>query len=302
MMQTWGLVATVKAPEEEVLAFVAHHLALGASRLWIYFDDPDDPAFDRIAKLPRVTAARCTSWYWLTRGGRNSQIIHRQIRNAKEAQRQCSLDWLGHIDVDEFLHAARPVAEILGDMPASSPNLLMEPFEALHDPELADDIFTARQFRGPLQEKHRSLLGPVFGAYAPILAKGGLSHVLGKSFCRPRFPGMTIGLHNIAVNKAKRITPFHPELRLLHFHAQDPTAWRRILPFRLKHGAYEHPEERPLHDFLKAASEAELRDFYAETMILTAEKRALLQAHDRLVTADLGLRAKVSDLLAGRLG
>ena len=40
-MASWSLVATVKAPEEKVLAFAAHHLSLGANHLWLYFDDPD---------------------------------------------------------------------------------------------------------------------------------------------------------------------------------------------------------------------------------------------------------------------
>lgn len=302
MKPGWGLVSTVKAPEQELLAFVAHHLALGASQLWLYFDDPDDPAYACVAKLPRVTAIRCTAWYWAWRGGRPDLLHLRQIRNARHAQGKCRLDWLGHIDVDEFLYAPRPVAAILADVPKDRPNLRMEPFEAMHDASLPEDIFTARQFRGPLGNDYHALHPAIFGPMAAVVAKGSLSHAIGKSFCRPRAPGMAIALHDVILNRQRLRTPFHPELRHLHFHAQDPAGWRRALPFRLAGGAYHFEEERDLHDFLSAADDRALQEFYAATMVLTPEKIALLQAHDRLITTELGLRAKVADLLAGRLG
>ncbi|WP_366907545.1 glycosyltransferase family 2 protein [Tabrizicola sp.] len=301
-MGSWGLVTTVKAPEEQILAFVAHHLGLGASRLWLYFDDPDDPAFERVAKLPRVTATRCTDWYWAMRGGRHEQHQNRQARNARHTQRKCKLDWLGHIDVDEFLHAARPVSEILGAIPPDIPNVLMESFEAMHTPDLPDDIFTARHFRGPLHRQHRDLHSAIFGPAAVALPKGSLAHAIGKSFCRPAVKGLAIRLHEVFLNKERLRSQFHPELRVLHFHAQDPVAWRRALPFRLVSGAYHHPIERPLQAFLTDASDEVIDQFYEAAMTLTPEKIDLLMAHDRLVTANLTLRAKVQDLLAGRLG
>jgi len=301
-MVRWGLVSTVKAAEDQVLAFVAHHLSLGAKRIWLYFDDPDDPVFARVAKLPGVTAIRCTSVYWALRGGSDERHQTRQARNARDAQRRCKLEWLGHIDVDEFLYAPRPVSEVLADIPADVPNLLMDPFEAMHDPTLPDDIFTARHFRGILHKPYRSLHPAIFGPVADMLGKGGLSHGIGKSFCRPSVRGLALRLHLVTINKERLDTPFHPELRILHFHAQDPVAWRRALPFRLVRGAYHHPPERPLQAFLTNASEEDIDQFYEATMTLTPEKIALLEAHGRLITTDLGLRAKVADLLEGRLG
>jgi hypothetical protein len=301
-MPDWGLVATVKTSKEQTLAFVAHHLSLGASRLWIYFDDPNDPAFDLIAHLPRVKAIRCTDWYWAIRGGKAANHRRRQVLNARDAQRKCRLDWLGHIDVDEFLCAFRPVGSVLADIPADVPNVLMDAFEAMHDPDLHDDIFTARQFRGPLRDEHLALHPAIFGAAAPAVRKGNLGHTIGKSFCRPRLKGVTLDLHLALRNKAAIPAPFHPDLRILHFHAHDPADWLRALPFRLSRGAYHHPEERHLQSWLTGASDQDLRQFYDATMTLTPEKAALLQAHGLLVTADLQLRAKVADLLAGRLG
>lgn len=300
-MTSRGLVATVKAPEAQILAYIAHHLALGAARIWLYFDDPADPAYARISRLPRVKAVRCTDWYWAWRGGRPEKLHNRQIRNARHAQRGCRLTWLGHLDVDEFIHAPRPVAELLADVPPEVPNVLMDAFEAMHDPSLPDDIFTGRHFRGPLRTPEAALHKAVFGPSAPLLAKGNLGHTIGKSFRRMAARDVFLGLHEVFRDGRNLAVPFHPSLRILHFHAQDPEVWRRVLPFRLQNGAYHFPAERVLHDFLAQADDAALRAFYADTMTLTAGKLALLQATDRLITADLTLRAKVQDLLAGRI-
>ena len=299
MKLRWGLVSTVKASEDQVLAFVAHHLSLGASRIWLYFDDPDDPAFDRVAKLPRVTATRCTDKYWDLRGGRDTRHQTRQTRNTRDALRMCKLDWLGHIDVDEFLHAPRPVADILAEVPAETPALVMEPFDAMHDPDLPDDIFTARHFRGPLGRAHRALHPMIFGPAAPIIPGGNLGHTIGKSFSRPGVKGLALRIHLVAVNKVRLTETFNPELRLLHFHAQDPAAWRAALPFRLDLGAYHWPKDKLLHDYLANATDEAIGDFYQAVQTLTPEKVALLEAHGRLITADLGLRSKVAALLNG---
>lgn len=300
-MTTWGVVATVKAPEEQVLAFIAHHLALGASGVWIYFDDPADPVHARISRLPRVKAVRCTGWYWAMRGGRPESLDKRQIVNACHAQRRCRLDWLAHIDADEFIHAPGPVADFLAQAPSDAPNVMMAPFEALHDPGLPDDIYTARHFRGPLGKAHPELHQAIFGPMSDIVAKGNLGHVIGKSFCRIGFPGAKIGLHSVFLNGDRLRGPIHPQLRVLHFHAQDPEIWRRQLPYRLRNGGYRYDTENQLRSHLEGASDAKIDEFYQTVMTLTPEKAALLKAHDLLITADLGLRAKVAGLLAGRL-
>lgn len=298
-MVSWALVATVKAPAPQILAFVAHHLSLGAAEITLHFDDPEDPAFATIAALPRVTAIRCTDAYWQSQSGRHTRHQNRQARNARVVQKHCRHDWLGHLDVDEFLLPTRPLADILGAQDAKTLAIQFEPFEAMHDPSLPDDIFTARQFRGPLRDTHTDLRRPALRPFRAILPKGNLSHAAGKSFCRPAAPGLALRLHGVFLRGERMAVPFHPDVPLLHFHAQDRKAWLAALPFRLTRGAYQyHPA---LQSHLAGAADDVVQRLYDGTQILTAETIALLQSAGPLITADLGLRAKVAALQKGTL-
>lgn len=291
-MTDWGLVATVKAAPEKVRAFAAHHLSLGAAHLWLCFDDPDDPAFAALDH-PRITRIRCDAAHWTALGGRPDRHQNRQARNAQWVYRQCRHGWLGHIDVDEFLWPDRPVSGILDSLPAFQVFCRLEPHEAMHDPALPDDIFTARLFRAPLKILFAHLREPVLGRFATLLPEGMLSHSAGKVFFRTGVPGLSPRLHGAFV-RGHRLPgpPFEPGLPLLHFHAQDRQGWLAALPFRLTHGAYQyHPE---LQAFLTAATPAEVSAFYEETQILTEPKIAMLRSENRLVSADLHLRRAVS--------
>ncbi|OZA17049.1 MAG: hypothetical protein B7Y02_02675 [Rhodobacterales bacterium 17-64-5] len=207
-----------------------------------------------------------------------------------------------HIDVDEFLFAPEPVADVLARVPATIPYLVMEPFEALHDPDAADDIFNGHHFRGLLNRQHVKLQPTIFGKSAPLLEKGALAHTLGKSFCRVGVKKLILDLHFASLNGEVLRSPFHPSLRILHYHAQDPVAWKRALPFRLgKGGAYHSKAQQALHAYLTNANDQEISEFYANSMTLTPEKVALLRANDRLITTDLALRKKVAAMLEGRL-
>lgn len=294
----WGIVATVKAPPERVLAFVAHHLAMGAARIWLCFDDPDDPALAQVAGLERVTAIACDAAWWQKIGTRPERHQNRQSRNAQRVWRKCPLAWLAHIDVDEFMLPQAPVAELLAALPPDQVMLRMEPFEAMHDPALADDIYTANRFRGALKAPHAGLRAPVLGRFAEVLPQAMLSHLVGKCLFRTGIPGLQPRLHG-AFHEGWRLPspPFEPRLKLLHFHAQDRAAWQAALPFRLSRGAYQyHPA---LQAFLQDADAAGVEVFYLTTQSLTPENAALLRAAGRLVEADLGLRRRVAALRPG---
>lgn len=299
-MATWDAVATVKAPADQILAYTAHHLWLGASRIRLYLDDPRATLPECLERHPRVTITRCDDDYWHSQGKRPEGHQGRQSRNARHAYSVTESDWLAHLDVDEFIMAERHVERILDDVLSDVRLVKLEPFEAMHDPALPDDIFTARIFRGPLRHEFADLREVALGEYSWLMPLGTLSHAVGKVFFRTGIPGLVPRIHG-AMLKGERVpaSDRNPEMRLLHFHAQDREAWLAALPFRLTRGAYQFNPD--LQNYLLSASSEEIERFYQRTQTLTPDITDSLTKRGRIIAADLQLKAKVDDLLAGRL-
>jgi hypothetical protein len=301
-MASWGLVSTIKAPEEKVLAFVAHHLALGAAHLWLFFDDPETPIPAILANHPKVTVTLCDTPHW-TAVGKKRPPAHqnRQTHNARYTYRHLTTtDWIVHIDADEFILTSRPVAELLDETSADTVAMKLEPFEAMHDPLLPDDIYTSREFRGALRHEHWPRRRAALGPYRKIIRDGMLSHTVGKVIYRTQVPGLLPRLHAVMLDGEFVKTPdWHPEMKLLHFHAQDREAWLAALPFRMTLGAYQFRPE--LQAFLAEATPEEIDKFYRRTQILSIEQAEELSKVGRVLIVDLGLRQKVTALLAGEL-
>lgn len=296
-MAHWAICTTLKAPTDEVLAFVAHHLSLGAARIWIHFDDPADPAIAAVARIPKVTPVPCDAAYWqAVAGGRPDAHQDRQTANIQRCYAACQYPWLAHIDGDEFLWPTRRVDRWLNLVDDATPCLRIRPYEALWDAGLPDDIFTARTFRGALQPvEQRGMLRRIYGPYAPALRGGMLSHSAGKCFFRTGVPGLRPRLHSAFIDGARIAEQeFEPGLALLHFHAQNRAAWLAALPFRLAHGAYRG----------NAALVAVLADpdaaapFFDRVQAIAPHRRDLLREEGALIEADLGLRDKVAALRA----
>jgi hypothetical protein len=296
-MVRWGICTTIGGPPDRMLAFVAHHRAIGAAHLWLHFDDPADPAADLAATLPDVTAIRCDrDWWRRTVGWRPDRHQNRQARNIQSLCAAAPLPWIAHLDGDEFLLPDRPVASILSAVPEDALLLRVAPWEALHDPALPDDIFTAGAFRAALPgARNATARARVLGTYAPLLPDGVLSHAAGKCFFRSGIPDLEPRLHG-AFLRGQRLSGAEivRGLSLLHFHAQDPSLWRDRLAFRLAHGAYGF--NPPLRDFLLAASAAEIDAFYAHVQLATPERLGILAGLGALRRTELRLRDRVTML------
>ena len=291
-MTTWGICATVKAPAEQVHAFVAHHLGIGAAHIWLHFDDADDAA--GLLNHPQITNIRCTDAYWMElMGKRPDKHQNRQSRNAQRVYKLGALPWIAHIDVDEFILPQTDIAAALGALPSDQPILRMAPWEALHDPTLADDIFTARHFRAALNgDRHAAARARVFGDYADLLCNGVLSHFAGKCFFRTGLARFEPRIHG-AFRAGERVPggAFSPSIHLLHFHAEDPARWRDRLQFRLTRGAYQY--NPALQEWLLAADDTAIDQFYLATQTATPQTLTRLRDEDELREAKLSLRHKI---------
>ena len=294
-MLRWGVVATVKATPAETMAFAAHHLAVGAHRVWLHFDDPADPAADLMEGKKGVRVIRCDAAYWQRLcGARPDTHQERQTRNATRLFRRAPVDWVAHLDVDEFLLAQTDVTALLAALPAPQPIARVEPFEALFEPGLPDDIYTARHFRGALRGPDgASQARKLYGDIGPLLRDGMLSHSVGKAFFRTAEQGMVVHIHGARQGGAR--VPgggFVPGLGLLHFHAENPERWLGRLAYRLDKGAYQFQPDLQAH--LRTLDDTGRAQFYQTVQVARPELISGLDTLGQVRRADLGLRATVT--------
>ncbi|MDK3016215.1 glycosyltransferase family 2 protein [Pseudodonghicola flavimaris] len=297
----WGTVSTIKAPLQAIARFAAYHLDLGAALVDIYLDEPDPQVVEFFAPHPRVRLTQCDDAYWQDKPERaRSSHQLRQAFNASRAYRKSDLHWLTHIDVDEFLIAPRPMAEILAAVAPEAAFARVRPAELLAQPD---------PWRGPSHFKlTRRELGltkaelvriyPDYGAYVP---EGFLGYTGGKNIARTGLPQIRLGIHAV-LHKGQPITNFErlPEVHLGHAHAPDWTHFERHLKFRMNKGSYREKlrDRMRLRDVIDIVIEdsgtAGLRRFYDELNAATPELLERLAAHGMLLTASLDLDEKVA--------
>ncbi|WP_425046181.1 glycosyltransferase family 2 protein [Primorskyibacter sp. S87] len=295
-MTKWGLVATVKAPVQDILTFAAHHIELGAHRIYIYLDEDHAEARAALTAHPKVRVTLCDEAYWQKRRGqRPRKHQSRQAANATHAyRRKAEIDWLIHLDVDEFLWPDASVAGQLASLPDHARVARVRPVEALAGD---DPAFKAFIPPGPERDRIVSRLYPRFGHFV----KGGfMSHVAGKIFVRTGLDAIQLRIHD-AFQKGERL-PTDMELgwaRLCHFHGDDWDHWIAAYRFRLEQGAYRDglAAARPDGPTLFAAlthieqteGEAGLRAFFDEINATSEIARKALKNEGMLLQHDLHL-------------
>ncbi|AWI85315.1 hypothetical protein CEW88_16390 [Alloyangia pacifica] len=302
-MIRWGTVTTTNAPLARILDFAAWHLEQGAQRLYIYLDDADPAAAAALSAHPKVRVVTTDAAWWAKRGKRPETHQVRQTRNARHANnRKPELDWLAHVDVDEFLLPARPLAEQLADLPRDCLCARVRPVEALAAaPVQAETQFKAFPLDQAARQRAAEACFPTWGRH---LSGGFLSHVAGKLFFRPGTEGLDIRIHNVRLGD--QLNPGEhplPDTELGHFHAADWAHFLSAYRFRMARGSYRaelKPQARgegavSLNTLFamieKEGGEAALRSFYNEVCTATPELIKRLSDHGLLRRRHMNLPA-----------
>lgn len=293
-MIRWGTVTTTNAPLPRILEFAAWHLEQGAQRLYIYLDEADPAAEEVLSAHPKIRAFTTDAAWWAKRGRRPEKHQARQARNARHANnRKPEVDWLAHIDVDEFLLPARPLADQLAELPPDCLCARVRPVEALASaPDQAETLFKAFPLDQSARQRAAEACFPTWGRH---LSGGFLSHVAGKLFFRPGTEGLDIRIHNVTLGE--RMNPGErplPETELGHFHAADWTHFLAAYRFRLTRGSYRadlKPQARgegavnlnTLFAMIEEdGGETALRAFYKEVCTATPDLVQRLSDHGLL--------------------
>jgi len=304
----WGIVSTIKAETVPILNFVAHHLALGAHRIHIFLDEDNPEARAALATQPRVIVTVCDADYWSQKGERPEKHQARQTRNATRAyRRRPGVEWLAHIDVDEFIWPDTPIGAQLNALKPDAEIARMRPVEAMADPE-GEPPRPGQWFKAYTRQQRprREQTAEIYPSFGLHLNGGFLSHVAGKIFVRTGIEKVNFRIHNafihgVQMEREDELT----DATLCHLHAPDFDHWQRAYRYRLTRGSYR-PDLKPapnpdgaglnmnaLFSMLEAeGGEDALRAFYDEVCTATPDLRARLDHHGLLRRIDLDLATK----------
>jgi len=306
---TWGLVATIKAPDADILNFAAWHLDQGAHRVHIYLDEDAPGARAALKAHPKCRVTLTDAPYWKRRRRhkcRPEGHQHRQSVNATHCyNRDPQVDWLLHTDVDEFLWPASPLAGQLAALPDETLSARARALEALSpdpdDPPGLHEIWCKGCAR--LLGDRRSDTEVIYPTYGTHLNGGFLSHVAGKVFVRTGLDDISLRIHNAF--RAGEMDPDPAELdgcKIVHLHGSSWDHWQRHFRYRLAHGSYRKglkPAPQPDGSGLtmnalfamleREGGEKALRAFFTEVCTATPALRRRLEARGLLhkVTLDL---------------
>ena len=291
----WGTVTLVKAPLVQIARFAAHHLDMGADRIHIHLDEVQPDAVDFLARHPAIEVTTCDDRWWA--GQKKPRMKTHQLRQAwvaTQTYHRTDLDFLAHIDVDEFILTDRPLASDLATLPADIAALHLSPAELLAG---TTDRFKLTP-RSAGQEK--AVLEDIYPNFGGHLRGGFISHLEGKLIARCGIPGIRFGLHALLLNghpASNRMTK--ADILLGHAHAPDWDSFHRHLEFRLTQGSYRKTDDealglRDILELLRAEDgEDGLRAFFAEVCEGNDRLTDALEAHGMLIRAPLDLDAKV---------
>lgn len=304
-MTTWGVVSTIRASTHEVLEFCAHHLELGADHLFIYLDDANQDTARVLENHPKITVTLCDAAYWEKRGKHPQMHQPRQSMNARHAiHRRQAPDWLAHIDVDEFLRTARPINQVLAELPTDTLVARIRPIEAICNPdESFPTLYKSLNAKADWEDLSLAI-SPTYGHH---LNGGYLSHTMGKTFFRT-LKGLSPRIHHVYKgDEAIPTTSPLSDIQLCHLHTRSWSNWIKHYRYRLEKGSYR-PSLKGSKSFRaiglnmnmllasieEEQGEAGLRSFFDE--VCTVNDRMLKALTDRglLIEHDLKLEAKIA--------
>tara|TARA_R110002049_G_scaffold23545_3_gene83297 strand:- start:14028 stop:14984 length:957 start_codon:yes stop_codon:yes gene_type:complete len=295
----WGLAATILAPTHDILRFAAYHLEAGAHRIYIYLDAENPSAYEALKAHPKVRVTTCDASYW-QRQASNRPAKHqvRQTVNATHAyDRPAEVDWLIHMDADEFLVSDVPVADILAALPDDQSIARIRPMEQLSGDGTAFKTFI------PTGPKRPAITRDLYPTYGDRVRGGFLSHLAGKVFARTGLPDVRVQIHNVFQSGSAIDGPDQqPGIDLAHLHAKTWDDWIAAYRYRLAKGSYRaelgpyKPRDKggvSMHDLFtqieSERGEAGLRAFFDEVCADTPRLRAALAEHGYLRVVNLDL-------------
>ncbi len=285
------VVAVLREPLQFTLRFVAWYLELGAARLDLYFDDPNDPAIALLETVDRVSATRCTPEFWRSIGvDPETRFGRRQNRALTHAYKTARTAWVLNVDADELLwlggsnlrrYAARQPEEVRA--------VRIQPAEAAQTD--APDDQNCTWFRVPMRPRHLQL---VYGEDQALFRgrAGMVGHTEGKSMIRTGLNVSRVRQHWAVDTEGKpivdKVVGKRQQALILHFLDNGYEHWRRKVNWRAGSSGFSRRLRQMFADANRTLpNEADYRDLYRRLHHFDEARLERLRATGRMLRLEL---------------
>ncbi|WP_425099830.1 glycosyltransferase family 2 protein [Tropicibacter sp. S64] len=238
-LPTWGTVSTVLEPPQALLAFAAHHLHAGAGELHLYLDRPLPQFQHWVAGKPGVFVTVCDDRYWREEHGRDRPFDsrYRQVYNANHAYRRARVDWLAHVDGDEYIIRVPQILRFIASQPDHVEAISLHNAEFVQRRGRQPNRILDGYFRKPFHAPNGPRQQRVYGDGAPFLLRGFSGYAIGKTLFRTG-RDLFVDIHQPApleqwyTPKNKRRQWF-PRIGLLHVDGFTRAHWEAKMAGRI---------------------------------------------------------------------
>lgn len=196
MQSKWSLVTTVKAPDDLIERFIQHYLDMGASKMYIFLDSPNEQLIHKKINDERISFFFCDPEFWEKRqhfhslrykkGERSDFVEYRQYHNLLHASSICETEWLLNVDIDELLFSMIDINEELSRIPDNIFTVLIRPLEAVYlkeEPASLINTFDTKYFKSRRKVDY-DFWNDIYPDKGLKHKSGFFGHVTGKSFIR----------------------------------------------------------------------------------------------------------------------
>lgn len=199
------------------MLFINYYLNIGIDHMFLFFDDPADPAIPLLENNQRTTCIKCDTVHWEGLDPATLLIEERQQYNSwrgHEMAREKGCEWIIHIDSDELIYCKESIHDFFDNVEPSVQVVNFPTLEAVANSMDFTNVFqeincfkvAPLQIYGKKGERIKLTLYAILYKYAKKTAfilgvkrpfKYGyiIGHILGKSATRTSADISKIGNH-----------------------------------------------------------------------------------------------------------
>ncbi|WP_460272597.1 glycosyltransferase family 2 protein [Celeribacter sp. ULVN23_4] len=303
MRETWQVACILKEDLKVTLRFVAWYLDMGADRVTLLFDDPNDPAIELLQDLPRVECLPCTEAFWKERIGvrPGARFTRRQNAALTHIYRNTEQDWLLNVDADELLYIDQGMDGFLAAQPEDVDYVRIGPVEKVLQEDEDSLCLRARMDKDALETVHGEE-----AKYFARFRRGMVGHPEGKSIIRAGLDVQKLRQHWPKPRDGEafreRLVPASKDAMLIHLLGEDEAVWKDKIAWRMDSWGFAPAIKEHIQAALETSErDAALTEIYDAFFRADAAKLARLKEQGALIMIEDALDAPAKRLFAERM-